>query len=101
VAWQRHLATSKGKAPSTWFEVRLLARIEDVINSTYVSSIGTTLAMVKIGRESCAALAAACDWSSPEFGMVLFGLPILTFADVNELLAAHYAAIDAVQSCGA
>jgi len=92
------MATLGAKAPRTWFEGHLLARIEDSINSTYVSSIGMTPAMAMYGRESRTALAAACDWSSPDFGATTFGLPSLTLEEINEIIAAHHAVLDAVHS---
>ena len=57
-----------------------------------------TPSMAMYGRESRTSLAAACDWSAVDFGKQALGVKTLTFADVNELIAEHHAAIEAAQS---
>jgi hypothetical protein len=49
------------------------------------------------GREPRGRVAAATDWSSPLFGEHVLGVAGGTLNDLNEILAAHHAAINAVQ----
>jgi hypothetical protein len=92
------MAVLGAKAPKTWFGGHLLAHLEDVINSTIVSSTGMSPYWAKFGRPPRTRLSASVDWSSPSFGEVAVGLPSATFDDVNNIIAAHHEAMDAAHN---
>ena len=91
------MATLGHKAPRTWFEGPLLGRLEGVINATFVQPLGGSPYWAMHGREPRTRASAAVDWTSQTFGEQVMGVEGATLNDLNEVLAAHHAAIDAVQ----
>jgi len=91
------IATLGFKAARTWFKGPLLARLESIINETHVASIGGSPSWAMYGHEPRTRASAACDWTATDFGERALGIPAATAADVNELIAAHHAQLDAVQ----
>ena len=91
------MATLGGKAPREWWKGPLLGRLERIINSTYVDSIGGSPYWAMYGREPRTPLAAAVDWTHDEFGERIFGIKGITPNDFNEILAAHHDVINKVQ----
>jgi hypothetical protein len=91
------IATLGHKAPHTWWEGRLLARLEGIINSTYCEPISGSPYWAMYGHEPRTALSAHVDWTSEAFGEEVVGLAAATFNDINEIIAQHHARISAVQ----
>lgn len=91
------MASLGAKAPHTWAVGPFLGRLEGIINATGVSSTGGSPFWALIAREPRTRLSAVVDWSSESFGDELTGNSALTYHDLNEIIAQHHAAINAVQ----
>ena len=87
------MATLGGKAPTAWYKGPLLGRLEGIINSTYVSSIGGSPSWALYGREPRTPLAASVDWTDVNFGQHAIELSNFTVEDYNNLIAAHHDSI--------
>jgi len=85
------------KAPRTWWEGRLLARLEGIINSTYCEPIHGSPFWAMHGFEPRTPLSAVVDWTSPDFGAGVLGLEGVSFNDFNEIVAQHHSRMCAVQ----
>jgi hypothetical protein len=81
----------------TWWEGRLLARLEGIINSTYCEPISGSPFWAMHGFEPRTPLSAVTDWTSPDFGDSVLGLSSASFNDYNEIAAQHHAHLSAVQ----
>ena len=93
------IATLGAKAAKTWFEGSLLSRLESIINSTVVSSIGGSPSWAMYGREPRTMLSAATDcWSwRDEFGTRVLQAANADENDYQNIIAEHHSAINAVQ----
>ena len=91
------MATLGARAPTTWYQGRVIANLESVINSTYVSSIGGSPSFALYGREPRTPLAALTDWTNTNFGRDVVGVSALTHNDYCEILAQHHSVMQNVQ----
>ena len=92
------MASLGGKAPTNWWQGTLLARLEGIINSTYVESVGGSPWWVLTGFEPRTLLSAMTDKSNVAFGADVLGMPGVSFEIYNNMIAAHHGAINAIQN---
>ena len=91
------MATLGHKAPHLWLDGRLLRRLENIINSTFCSSIHGSPYWAMSGREPRTQVAALADWSAANFGDAVLGLIEATYDDYMSIVAEHHANLNAVQ----
>jgi hypothetical protein len=94
------VATLGGKAPKAWFTGPHLADLEaiiNIINTTHVEPIGGCPSWAMYGRQPRTRLSAATAWEEAEASGQTMGLP-LTPGELNEIIAAHHAAMRAVHA---
>lgn len=91
------MASLGGKAQYEWYIGRFLARLELIINSTYVESIGGSPSWAMYGREPRTRLDAVTGWNDDDFSERVLGVPGFEPNDLQEIIAAHHAQINAVQ----
>jgi len=86
------------KAPSKWWVGGLLAQLEAIINSTYCEPIHGSPFWAMHGFEPRTRLSAKASWAAAAgSGGPLLGLQSARWADVEEIVAQHHAALNAVQ----
>jgi hypothetical protein len=91
------MASLGGKAPTAWFKGDTLARLEGIINSTYVESIGGSPWWVLNGLEPHTPLSARTDWTNASFGKDVLGVDTLTHEQYCNAIAALHEHINKVQ----
>jgi len=91
------MTTLGGKAPEQWWQGGLLARIESILNDTYVEPIGGSPNWVLTGMESRTRTSTQTDWTSPAFGAAVLGMPGVDFDTYNDLITRHHEAIAKIQ----
>ena len=91
------MASLGGKAPTAWFKGDFIMRLEGIINSTVVSSVGGSPWWVLTGFEPRTPLAARTDWTNADFGRDVLGEDKLTHEDYCNAIAALHEHINNVQ----
>jgi hypothetical protein len=84
------------KAPRAWWEKGLLARLEELINSSFCESLHGSPFWAMHGFEPRTLLSANADWTSRTFGADTLELPIASFEDYMQIIVAHHSAAAAV-----
>ena len=91
------MASLGGKAPTAWYKGDFLMRLEGIMNSTAVSSVGGSPWWVLTGFEPRTPLAALTDWTNADFGRDVMGDDKLTHEDYCNAIAALHEHINKVQ----
>jgi len=91
------MASLGGKAPTAWYKGDFIMRLEGIMNTTIVSSIGGSPWWVLTGFEPRTPLAALTDWTNADFGRDVLGDDKLTHEDYCNAIAALHEHINKVQ----
>ena len=90
-------ASLGGKAPTAWYKGDFLMRLEGIMNSTAVSSVGGSPWWVLTGFEPRTPLAALTDWTNADLWRDVMGDDKLTHEDYCNAIAALHEHINKVQ----